>query len=181
MKAPAAPLPYSAVRGNGAAQSARSSEQPHGSPDRYVDPKHDLVAFSADGWFRTGDIAPIDADGYLAITDRKKDIIVRGGENISSMEVENLLLGLPEVSEAAVVAMPDERLGERICVYVIPKPDRELTLDRVVAHCADAGFAKQKTPKRLILVNEMSRTLSGKVKKAELRARLAHAGRLREQ
>jgi acyl-CoA synthetase len=138
----------------------------------YLDPAHDLAAFTADGWLRTGDIARFDDEGYLTITDRKKDLIIRGGENIASMEVENVMLGLPQVVEVAVVAMPDEKLGERVCAYVVPKPGTQLTLEQVIAHCAHAGFAKQKTPERVVLVEEMPRTPSGKVKKAELRARL---------
>jgi non-ribosomal peptide synthetase component E (peptide arylation enzyme) len=138
----------------------------------YLDPLHDLASFTADGWFRTGDIANVDAEGYLTITDRKKDLIIRGGENISSMEVENLLLSHPAVAEVAVVAMPDDRLGEKVCAYVTPRQGTTLALADIVEHCARAGFARQKTPERLVLVDDMPRTPSGKVKKAELRARL---------
>ena len=124
----------------------------------YLDPQNDLACFTPDGWFRTGDIARLDTEGHLTITDRKKDIIIRGGENISSMEVENVLLALPAVAEVAVVSMPDARLGEKVCAYVIPRPGAQLSLAEVVEHCATAGFAKQKTPERIVLVDEMPRT-----------------------
>ena len=129
-------------------------------------------AFLPGGWFRTGDIGRLDAEGFLTITDRKKDIIIRGGENIASKEVEDYLSGHPAVSEVAVVAAPDERLGERVCAFVILQPDAALTMDDVQAHFAALQVAKQKTPERLEIVAELPRTPSGKVKKFELRERL---------
>ncbi len=133
-------------------------------------------AFLPGGWFRTGDIGRLDTEGFLTITDRKKDVIIRGGENIASKEVEDCLAAHPAVSEAAAVAAPDERLGERVCAFVILQPDAALTMDDVQAHFAALQVAKQKTPERLEIVAELPRTPSGKVKKFELRERLRAPG-----
>ena len=118
----------------------------------------------------------MDAEGFLTITDRKKDIIIRGGENIASKEVEDYLAAHPAVIEAAAVAAPDERLGERVCAFVLLQPDAALTMDDVQAHFAALQVAKQKTPERLEIVAELPRTPSGKVKKFELRKRLRAPG-----
>ena len=138
----------------------------------YRDDRLDLDSFLPGGWFRTGDVGVLDADGYLAITDRKKDIIIRGGENISSKEVEDVLARHPAVQEAAVVAAPDPRYGERVCAFVIARSGESLDLAAVAKHFAATGLAVQKTPERLELVEELPRTASGKVKKFELRRRL---------
>jgi acyl-CoA synthetase (AMP-forming)/AMP-acid ligase II len=135
----------------------------------YVDPQMDAEAFDDEGWFRTGDIGRFDADGFLAITDRKKDIIIRGGENISAREVEEVLAQHPKVQEAAVTAVSDERYGERVCAFVITKEGQPLVLEEVLAHFKAQGVAKQKTPERLELVDAFPRTLSGKVQKYVLR------------
>jgi acyl-CoA synthetase (AMP-forming)/AMP-acid ligase II len=139
----------------------------------YRDERLDLDSFLPGGWFETGDIGVLDADGFLTITDRKKDIIIRGGENISSKEVEDVLARHPAVGEVAVVATPDPRYGERVCAFVIPRAGALLGLADVQKHFAAAGIAKQKTPERLELVSDLPRTASGKVKKFELRKRLA--------
>jgi acyl-CoA synthetase (AMP-forming)/AMP-acid ligase II len=115
----------------------------------------------------------LDADGYLAITDRKKDIIIRGGENVSAAEVEDILLRMPDVAEVAVVAAPDERLGEIGCAHFrmlggAPAPD----LETMRAALADSGLAKQKWPELVRQVDEFPRTPSGKVQKFVLRQRL---------
>ncbi|MFN2545774.1 MAG: AMP-binding protein [Actinomycetota bacterium] len=137
----------------------------------YMDPDMDAEAFDADGWFHTGDIGRFDADGYLAITDRKKDIIIRGGENISAREVEEVLVTHPKVVEAAVTPVSDERYGERVCAFVITG-GQELTLDEVREHFSSRGVAKQKTPERLEIVSEFPRTLAGKVQKYLLKRQL---------
>jgi acyl-CoA synthetase (AMP-forming)/AMP-acid ligase II len=139
----------------------------------YRDEGLDLDAFAPGGWFRTGDVGSLDADGFLTLTDRKKDIIIRGGENISSKEVEDLLALHPAVQEAAVVAEPDPRYGERVCAFVVARPGAPLDLAAVGRHFAAAEVARQKTPERLELVSELPRTASGKVKKFELRRRLS--------
>ena len=135
----------------------------------YMDPAMDADAFTEDGWFRTGDIGRFDAEGYLAITDRKKDIIIRGGENISAREVEEILAEHPKVQEAAVTPVSDERYGERVCAFVITRESQPLTLDEVLEHFKARGVAKQKTPERLEIVDAFPRTLSGKVQKYVLR------------
>lgn len=138
----------------------------------YTDPALDADSFLPGGWFRTGDIGRLDAEGYLTITDRKKDVIIRGGENIASKEVEDILSTHPAVIEAAAVGRPDDRYGERVAVFVQLRPGASLSLDDVRRHFTDAGAAKQKTPEFLVPVEEFPRSLSGKVRKVELRDRL---------
>src|SRR5262249_18259184 len=125
------------------------------------------------GWFLTGDVGRLDRDGFLTITDRKKDIIIRGGENISSKDVEDLLARHPAVAESAVVGAPDARYGERGCAFLIAKPGAEIDLASVQRHFAALGAAAQKTPEKLVVVGELPRTPAGKIRKVELRARLA--------
>ena len=118
----------------------------------------------------------IDADGYLTITDRVKDIIIRGGENVSAAEVEQLLAHMDGVAEVAVVAAPDERLGEHGCAFFRMQPGSGPRLDELRAHLAAAGLARQKWPEEIRVVDELPRTPSGKVQKFVLRQRL-RAGR----
>jgi acyl-CoA synthetase (AMP-forming)/AMP-acid ligase II len=136
----------------------------------YFDAALDAGAFLPGGWYRTGDIGCLDADGYLKITDRKKDVIIRGGENISSREVEDLLSGHPAIAEAAVVAAPDARMGEVVCAYVIARPGQGVSLDDVRVFFAAAGIARQKIPEQLVIVTDLPRNATGKVLKHELRA-----------
>jgi acyl-CoA synthetase (AMP-forming)/AMP-acid ligase II len=138
----------------------------------YLDARSNADAFMDGGWFRTGDIGRLDADGFLTITDRKKDIIIRGGENISSKEVEDALAKHPAVAESAAVAMPDPKYGERVCAFVMLRGAHTLTLDDVRAHFEQLGIARQKCPERLEIVAELPRNATGKVKKFELRALL---------
>src|SRR6266536_4712188 len=105
-----------------------------------------------------GDVRRIDAEGSLTITDRKKDIIIRGGENISAREVEEILAEHPKVQESAVTPVSDERYGERVCAFVITRDGQTLTLDEVLEHFKARGVAKQKTPERLELVDAFPRT-----------------------
>ena len=138
--------------------------------DGYTDPALTADAFSGDGWYRTGDVGVLDEDGYLTITDRKKDIIIRGGENVSAAEVEELLLRIPGVAEAAVVAAPDARLGEHGCAFVRLLPNAAtVDLESVRSHLAAAGLARPKWPEELRLVADFPRTASGKVQKFVLR------------
>ncbi|MCR5979292.1 AMP-binding protein [Gordonia jinghuaiqii] len=137
----------------------------------YTDATLDATSF-ADGWFRTGDIGHLDADGYLTITDRKKDIIVRGGENISSKEIEDALLAHPAIAEVAAVGMPDERYGEKVCVFVVLRPGAGLDLDAIRDHFTARGLARQKMPERLEVVDTLPRTASGKVRKPDLRTQI---------
>jgi acyl-CoA synthetase (AMP-forming)/AMP-acid ligase II len=154
----------------------------------YRDAQLDDEAFTDDGWFRTGDLGRLDADGRLIITDRIKDVIIRGGETISSAQVEDVLSAHPAVSECAVVAAPDDRFGEIVAAVVVLKPDERLDADALRVHFAAAGLAKQKVPERLAVVDALPRTSLGKVRKAELRAEHfsramldAPQGRSREQ
>ncbi len=135
----------------------------------YLDPALNEAAFLPGGWYRSGDIGRLDAEGFLLITDRKKDIIIRGGENISSKEVEAVLLRLDGVTDAAVVAAPDERMGEVVRACLVLSPGAAITLEDIRSHFAAAGIARQKTPERLSIVDELPRNASGKVLKHELR------------
>lgn len=135
----------------------------------YLDTSLDDDAFTPDGWFRTGDLGRIDADGYLEITGRRKDIIIRGGENLSVKEIEDDLFGHPKIADIAVVATPDPVLGERVCAVVVPEADEIITLAEIAEWLAGARFAKQKLPERLIVLDELPRTASGKVQKFKLR------------
>jgi cyclohexanecarboxylate-CoA ligase len=128
-----------------------------------------LNSIDADGWFDTGDLARMDGDGYIRIVGRTKDVIIRGGENIPVAEVENLIYRHPNVAECAVVGMPDERLGERGCAFVVPKADTSLTLAELARFLSGEGMAKQYWPERLELLPEMPRTPSGKIQKFRLR------------
>jgi acyl-CoA synthetase (AMP-forming)/AMP-acid ligase II len=140
----------------------------------YTDPALTERAFDEEGWYRTGDIGVIDEDGYLTITDRKADIIIRGGENISTLEVEEALLALPAVVEAAVVAAPDARLGEHAAAVLRLRPGHPApTLDEMRTHLERAGLARQKWPEELHVVPEFPRTASGKVQKFVLRRDVA--------
>ncbi|QLL10390.1 AMP-binding protein [Mycobacterium vicinigordonae] len=131
------------------------------------------ISFTADGWFDTGDTARIDNDGYVQIAGRTKDIILRGGENLSSKEIEDLLVGYPDVLDVAVVAMPDPILGERACAVVVPRAGAILRLADLTNYLDRLGTAKQKWPERLELVDELPKTPTGKVQKLRLREHVA--------
>jgi len=140
----------------------------------YTDDALTERAFDAEGWYHTGDVGVLDEDGYLTITDRKSDIIIRGGENISALEVEETLLGLPGVVEAAAVAAPDDRLGEHVAAVLVLRPGCALpTLEEVRAHFDRAGLARQKWPQEVHGVAEFPRTASGKIRKLPLRQDIA--------
>ncbi|MBI4967449.1 MAG: AMP-binding protein [Rhodospirillales bacterium] len=130
----------------------------------------ELYGMDEQGWFDTGDRARMDADGYIRITGRTKDIIIRGGENIPVIEVESLLYRHPAIQDAALVAMPDPRLGERACAFVTVKPGAPVpTLDSLGRFLAEQGMTKNYFPERLEIVAEMPRTPSGKIQKFKLR------------
>ena len=136
-------------------------------------PELTAAALSPDGWYRTGDLARIDADGYLRITGRVKDVINRGGEKVPVAEIEQLLYRHPAVREVAIVAMPDERLGERACAFVVPESDGEFDLAAIREYLDAERVAKTYWPERLELVSSLPRTPSGKVQKFVLRERAA--------
>lgn len=139
----------------------------------YTDEALTARAFDDEGWYHTGDIGVLDDDGYLTITDRKADVIIRGGENISALEVEEVLLSMPSVAEAVVVAAPDDRLGERAAAVLRIRDGHDMpTLEQVRAHFKAAGVAIQKWPEELHRVPEgqdYPRTASGKVQKFRVR------------
>ncbi|BBX16980.1 cyclohexanecarboxylate-CoA ligase [Mycolicibacterium duvalii] len=135
----------------------------------YRDPALNEGAFTADGWFRTGDLGHLDTDGRLTITDRIKDVIIRAGETISSGQVEDVLNAHPAVAEGAAVAAPHPRYGDVVAAVVVLKPGAALDLDGLRDHFAASGLARQKTPERLAIVEALPRTSMGKVRKAELR------------
>jgi cyclohexanecarboxylate-CoA ligase len=136
-------------------------------------PEFTRDAYTADGWFRTGDRAMLDAEGYVSITGRSKDVIIRGGENISVAEVENLLFAHPKIANVAVVGMPDARLQERACAFVIPAAGETVTLPDLVAYLETQSLARQKFPERLEIVTEFPMTPSGKIQKYRLRQLIA--------
>jgi acyl-CoA synthetase (AMP-forming)/AMP-acid ligase II len=138
----------------------------------YADPAQTVESFTADGFFRTGDIGHI-VDGALVITDRKKDLIIRGGENISAKEIEDALDRHPDIVEAAVVAMPHSRLGEGICAFLITRSSTGPDIPALQQFLAGMGLARQKAPERMERVGDLPRTASGKVRKDILRSRIA--------
>jgi acyl-CoA synthetase (AMP-forming)/AMP-acid ligase II len=155
-------------------------EQPGGTPGEilvrgpamfmgYADDVQTREAISADGFFRTGDIGLVTEDGAIIVTGRKKDLIIRGGENISPKEIEDVLHRLAGVAEAAVVSMPHTRLGEGVCAYIVTRPGHSLEATAVIAHVAASGLARQKCPERVEIVDALPKTASGKVRKDLLR------------
>jgi acyl-CoA synthetase (AMP-forming)/AMP-acid ligase II len=136
-------------------------------------PDATAASYTKDGYFKTGDRVRRDADGFVSITGRIKDLIKRGGESVSPEEVEDTVARHPKVLEASVVGAPDERLGERVCVFVVPRPgETALTLAELVGFLGGTGLTKQKWPERLEIVSDLPRTSIGKVDKASLRGRL---------
>ena len=136
----------------------------------FDEPELTARALDEEGWYYSGDLCRMDEAGYIKITGRKKDIIVRGGENISSREVEDILLQHPKIHDACVVAMSDERLGERSCAYVVLKaPHHSLSLEDVVAFFSRKRVAKYKYPEHIVVIEKLPRTASGKIQKFLLR------------
>lgn len=140
----------------------------------YADAEQNIAAHDSDGFFYTGDIGVRTKDNAILITDRKKDIIIRGGENLSAKEIEDVLHDHPQIKEVAVVAMPHDRLGEGVCAYIIPASiDHGLNLAAIATFTHQAGLAKQKIPEHVEFVDSLPRTASGKVKKDILRRTIA--------
>jgi cyclohexanecarboxylate-CoA ligase len=129
-------------------------------------------ATDAEGWFDTGDLASIDERGYVRITGRSKDVIIRGGENIPVVEIEALLYRHPAIAMAAIVAYPDERLGERACAVVVPQAGQSIDLPSIVEFMKSQKVAVQYIPERLIVRDAMPSTPSGKIQKFKLREML---------
>jgi cyclohexanecarboxylate-CoA ligase len=129
----------------------------------------ELPTFDSDGWFDSGDLAYMDNDGYIRISGRVKDILIRGGENVPVAEIENLLYKHPAVAAVAVVGFPDARLGERGCAFIVPRDGSTIDLAAVRTYLSDAKMAKQFWPERVEVVAELPRTASGKIQKFKLR------------
>ncbi len=138
----------------------------------FKNPEQTKKAFTEDGYFRTGDLFQIREGGHISFFERGKDIIIRGGYNISSQEIENYLLGCPKIQEVAVVGMPDEKLGERMCAYVTPVPGDTVSLEDLCDHLASVGVAKYKYPERIEIIEAIPRNPVGKILKKNLRADL---------
>jgi acyl-CoA synthetase (AMP-forming)/AMP-acid ligase II len=122
-----------------------------------------------DGWFHTGDGGTVDDEGYLTISDRKKDVIISGGENVSSIEVEDRLFSHPAVAEVCIIGVPHEKWGETVKALVVLKPDAEATEAELIEHCRE-GLAHYKCPTSVEFRTELARTATGKLQKFKLRA-----------
>jgi len=131
----------------------------------------DLTAksFDPEGYFNTGDLFQLKDNDCIGFFERSKDIIIRGGYNISAQEVENMVLGFAKVLDAAAVAMPDESLGERTCIYVVPKPGETVMLEEIKAFMQEKGIAAYKLPERLEMIEAIPRNPVGKIMKKVLR------------
>jgi cyclohexanecarboxylate-CoA ligase len=131
--------------------------------------KPELQTFDVQGWFDSGDLAYMDDEGYIRISGRVKDVLIRGGENVPVVEIENLLYKHPAVAAVAVVGYPDARLGERGCAFIVPKPGNTIDLAAMQAYLAECKMAKQFWPERVELVADLPRTASGKIQKFKLK------------
>ena len=139
----------------------------------YLDPALDGDAF-VDGWLRTGDLGAIDADGFVSITGRLKDVIIRNGENVSAKEVEDLLFTHPKVADVAVIGLPDDRTGERVCAVVALAPGHDApSMTEIADHLQAAGLRRQAVPEQLEVVDALPRNPAGKVTKQALRDALS--------
>jgi non-ribosomal peptide synthetase component E (peptide arylation enzyme) len=135
----------------------------------YADATLDADAFDKDGWLRTGDLGLIDADGNVRVTGRLKDAIIRNAENVSALEVENVLAAHPAVADVAVIGVPDRSAGERVCAVVVPTSVDAVSLESLVQHCQSSGLSRYKHPERLVIVDTLPRNQFGKVIKKDLR------------
>ena len=138
----------------------------------YVDPSAEAAAFDDEGWFRTGDLGTVDGDGNVRITGRLKDIIIRNAENISALEVEDVLLRHPAVIDVAVIGLPDARTGERLCAVVVTEAGAAITVQDLADHCRSQGLARQKCPEQVEVVDVVPRNAMGKILKQQLKDRL---------
>lgn len=176
------PLPLQEVR----IVDARGNEVPRGQEGdiayrgamnalEYINqPEETAAMYTADGFSRSGDLGTMDKDGYVRVTGRLKDIVIRGGLNISVRQVEDLLAAHPAVGDVAVVGMPDEKMGEKVCCYLVPAAGAEPpTLDEIKDYLLGEGLAIQKAPERLEVVDALPTTATGKIQKHLLRADIA--------
>ena len=146
----------------------------HVAKGYYGDPEATRQAIDADGWLHSGDLGQMDADGYLRITGRRKEIIIRGGENISPWQIEQFLLTYPKVAEAAVFGLPDETFGEEVVAWVRLQPGQSATAEEIIAFCR-GRIAHFKIPKQIWVVEKFPLTVSGKVQKFRMREMVLEA------
>jgi acyl-CoA synthetase (AMP-forming)/AMP-acid ligase II len=130
-------------------------------------------AFNTDGWFMTGDIGRVDKDGYLQITGRKKDLIIRGGHNIYPARIENLAMRHPEIARAAAVPVPDQRLGEKVCLAVMLRNGASVTPEEILAHLDRSGLSRYDMPEYFVKLDEIPLTASGKILKRDIVSQIA--------
>ncbi len=142
----------------------------------YVDTALDADAFDADGYLRTGDLGTIDEDGYVRITGRSKDVVIRSGENIGTAEVEELLRANHAIVDAAVIGLPDERTGERVCAVLELVPGgTPLDVGSVGEYLGSKGLRRQAWPEQVEMIDALPRTVAGKIDKMRIRESLAGA------
>ncbi len=141
----------------------------------YLDPELDAKAFDDEGWFRTGDIATIDDDGTVHITGRLKDVVIRNAENISALEVEEVVITHPDVVDVGVVGVADARTGEHVCACVVLREGASIDVAALGAHCTEKGLARHKCPEQVLVVDVIERNPMGKIQKDPLRALAAAA------
>jgi acyl-CoA synthetase (AMP-forming)/AMP-acid ligase II len=140
----------------------------------YARPEDNEEAYDEDGFFRMGDLGRLVHGDHIVCTGRKKDLIIRAGENISAREIEDVIYRCERIAEVAVVSMPSARTGEAICAFIVPRAGATVTLEDVTELVRDARLARQKTPEHVEIVPELPKTLSGKVRKDLLRERAKH-------
>ena len=136
----------------------------------WEDPERTAEAIDGDGWMHTGDLATMDAEGYVEIVGRSKDMVIRGGENLYPREIEEFLYAHPDVADVQVVGVPDPRYGEELAAFVIPRSGASVDREAVAGHCR-GRIAHQKIPRYVITVSEFPMTVTGKVQKYKLRDR----------
>lgn len=141
---------------------------PFVAPGYFNDPVRTQETFSSDGWLFTNDLAVIDGEGYIRIVGRKKDIINRGGLKISAREIEDLLAQAPDIRQAAVVPVPDDRLGEKSCVFLVLRDGKSLSFDQLTDYLEARGLAKYKFPEYMVVTDTLPMTPSGKIQKFKL-------------
>jgi acyl-coenzyme A synthetase/AMP-(fatty) acid ligase len=162
------------VRGDGGTSVPREDEGelvtrgPNTCVGFYDDVDRTAATFDADGWVRSGDVVTMNGAGYVTVVGRRKEIIIRGGLNIAPREIEELLVAFPEVERAAVVGLPDDRLGERMCACVVLRSGASLDFDTMIDRLRGAGLARYKHPERLEVLDGLPTTPSGKVQKHEI-------------
>ncbi|MEO5664118.1 MAG: class I adenylate-forming enzyme family protein [Nocardioides sp.] len=137
------------------------------------EPEMTDAAFVEDGWYRSGDLGQLDDEGYLHIVGRAKDLIIRGGQNISPAEIESLLFKHPKIDEVSVIGVPDPVYGERTCACVVPRPGVDVTLSDLTEFLEGLGVATFKLPERIELFEDLPRSAGGKITKVELRDSVA--------